>query len=1034
MSHQSRVIVLLALDDAGAFNEGDHPRGPDGKFVKGGGAGSAVAVHLEKEGGFKHKETKGNISTYTNQLGDTVEYSHESGNWEAKIGTHIWSGQGSENLFKDLSMAPLPAEGESTEEKIDVAATLENSGFKFNTANGSEVTYTNSFGDKIVYNSDTGQWNAKVGGVSLGGKGAEKMMDDLGITAEKVGSTTAVKDEAEKYGYKLKNSTDDIDTYEDSDGNQIMYAKETGGWYISHEDDSKSGNGKGAEELHTHLKNTHSGSESSSKNVKDKMGDIAKSYGFKKHEADGITIYSDNGNIDISIAEEDGSWLFIDNNTDNNVGSGKGEQELKQHLEDMGYQQTASAKEEGAPPTLNEAFAKKVGGKPGGSNPGGMYEDAEGNKWIVKGNLQQAQGQSDETSDERARNEVLAAKLMKAAGINAPDMKLVNLAGDFGSKEDGPGSLGVAGKWEEGLKPWTATPENLKAAQDQFAVHAWLGNYDAMGTGNDNMMIGKNGPIMIDPGGALLFRAMGLPKAALLGNAPEWESMRDTSKNPYGGAVFGKMTPQQLFDSAKKLSKISNDQITSMVEKSGMPSTLATTLINRKNAILEKASAGLGQAAPPPISSSSSSSSQAPPAPNTITPQQQSYIVNSHVGMVISKAGFKKVKSPTGELTFQHPSGAKVVIHPPASGKKSSSKWTHEAGGGMTKGEGIALEKILSKAVDMTKTAPKPSVVLPKPVASPMTPPVTPSPATKPPVAAMTQPQASNINQAAKAVTAKGYGMSDIKTSENGQDIITYANKNGSSIELNSTTGEWLAKTPGLSAKEGNGVENLETLLKGEKLTSGHGKWKTSSKQSLYQPPKTLEQQKAEMQAAMQAQTKLSKQSQFNKTLQMMMAAAPAPKNDAQEKAIYSYTGSGYNSMNGNLRSSGKPTAKDKALDAYLHAAVVPEDITVFRKVSNTNNYSSILKSLMFEGGSFQEKGFSSTSTHEEVWYGDLKLKITIKKGQKAAGVKAYSANPSEQEVVLPRKTVYHVTKYEPGSDYAEVYISQDLIPDGIKD
>lgn len=238
------------------------------------------------------------------------------------------------------------------------------------------------------------------------------------------------------------------------------------------------------------------------------------------------------------------------------------------------------------------------GAKPGGSNPGGLYTDASGAAWLVKGNKQLADGvQGLAVSNMRAANEVLAAKLLLAAGVGAPEMKLVDLQGQYG------GGIGVASKMETGIETLkTSNAAHVAAAQNDFAVHAWLGNYDALGMGLDNTVIatatGK--AINIDPGGALLFRAQGAlkdpytPLNGLKADAPEFETMRDTS--PEQQAIYGKMSASQLAQSAEKLKNISTDQITNLVNTYGpgdqkMKDALAQRLVERKDAILAKAAA-----------------------------------------------------------------------------------------------------------------------------------------------------------------------------------------------------------------------------------------------------------------------------------------------------------------------------------------------------------------------------------------------------------------------------------------------------------
>jgi hypothetical protein len=225
-----------------------------------------------------------------------------------------------------------------------------------------------------------------------------------------------------------------------------------------------------------------------------------------------------------------------------------------------------------------------IGEKPGGTAPGGLYKDADGQKWLVKGNLQGK-------DDARARNEVLASKLMQAAGIPAPEYKLVDLGNMYG------GGLGVATKWEDGLKKVTSAWDKSKARQ-QFAVHAWLGNWDVVGVGGDNMLVRPNGEVVnIDPGGALLYRAQGKAKTAMEfdAGAKDWDTMRDPAKNADAAGMFGGMNATGLQDSAEALKAMTDEKITSLVDAywvddgQNTKQKLASKLMARRDAILAKA-------------------------------------------------------------------------------------------------------------------------------------------------------------------------------------------------------------------------------------------------------------------------------------------------------------------------------------------------------------------------------------------------------------------------------------------------------------
>jgi len=195
---------------------------------------------------------------------------------------------------------------------------------------------------------------------------------------------------------------------------------------------------------------------------------------------------------------------------------------------------------------------KKVGPQLG-SNEGGFYEDAEGNRYYVK----------KPKSDLHAQNEVLASAFYKLLGIDAADIGIGS--GDDGVKMTFSPDI-IDSKQD--LQQKLNDPEYLAKLQEGFAVDAWLGNWDVAGLAFDNVMSdGSGNPVRVDPGGALLFRAMGKPKGSLFGNeVNELDTLRDPSMNPQSAAVFGSMTDEQQKESARKLLAISNDDIDSMVD------------------------------------------------------------------------------------------------------------------------------------------------------------------------------------------------------------------------------------------------------------------------------------------------------------------------------------------------------------------------------------------------------------------------------------------------------------------------------------
>lgn len=281
--------------------------------------------------------------------------------------------------------------------------------------------------------------------------------------------------------------------------------------------------------------------------------------------------------------------------------------------------------------------------KPGGSNPGGIYTDGSGTKWLVKGS-NAAVKQDAKTVEDRSRNEVLAAKLMQAAGVGAPDMKLVDLEGKFN------GGVGVASKMIDGLDGFNAVLLSHKlAAREAYAVHAWLANYDALGMGYDNTMIGADGKaVNIDTGGALLFRAQGAKKGAEHGvnsqglldpTAPEWESMRKTSAEQV--KVYGPMTQSALQESAQKLANLDDATITKLVKTYGpgdaaFREKLAQNLIDRKNAILDKAGLAFQMKIGPVVASGGEAAPRPAKAPKVKPSENVAAAIAAHNAQVAS--------------------------------------------------------------------------------------------------------------------------------------------------------------------------------------------------------------------------------------------------------------------------------------------------------------------------------------------------------------------------------------------------------------
>jgi hypothetical protein len=211
-------------------------------------------------------------------------------------------------------------------------------------------------------------------------------------------------------------------------------------------------------------------------------------------------------------------------------------------------------------------------GPRGGSNPGGLFEDADGNRWYVK----------TQKSEQHAANEIAAARLYNEAGIRAPDIY------------PGRGAPGLPDGPQTASRIVEASPapaDMLRGpAREGFGVDAWLASWDVAGLTFDNMLLAPDGSVVrIDTGGSMLFRAQGDPKGAKFGDTvPEWLSLRDKKQAPQAVQLFGGLTPTEQETALEKVEKVTPDAIRRIVTEAGLPGSVADTLIARRNDLLQR--------------------------------------------------------------------------------------------------------------------------------------------------------------------------------------------------------------------------------------------------------------------------------------------------------------------------------------------------------------------------------------------------------------------------------------------------------------
>jgi 8-oxo-dGTP pyrophosphatase MutT (NUDIX family) len=218
-----------------------------------------------------------------------------------------------------------------------------------------------------------------------------------------------------------------------------------------------------------------------------------------------------------------------------------------------------------AKPALKMNHLSKKGGKLG-SNEGGLYEHPNGDKFYIKKPATKA----------HVTNERTAAKLYNLAGAKTLDYRDVE-GGDH-----------VATEWQQlekkNIKDFTPA-ERKEAAQD-FAIHCWLSNWDAAGTGGDNQGVLNGKTTTLDVGGSLRFRAQGGPKGEAFGTkVKEFDTMRDKGMSPDAAKLFAPMKESELKASVERVTSIPDDKIRETV---GDDAELADTLIARKRDLAKR--------------------------------------------------------------------------------------------------------------------------------------------------------------------------------------------------------------------------------------------------------------------------------------------------------------------------------------------------------------------------------------------------------------------------------------------------------------
>jgi phage-related protein (TIGR01555 family) len=661
---------------------------------------------------------------------------------------------------------------------------------------------------------------------------------------------------------------------------------------------------------------------------------------------------------------------------------------------------------------------KKVGGQLG-SNPGGKYEDSNGKQYYVKLSK----------SNDHAKNEILASRLYQAAGSPILDAIPVEL---------GEGKIGTATEWKPGVSLINRKdPDQKKEAQENFATHVWLANWDAAGLEYDNQGMVDGKMTTLDPGGSLLYRAQGSPKGGAFGDkANEWTSLRDSS-NPQAYNVFGSMTDAQLKQSAQKVTSIPNEKIEKLVEEFGpgdaaQKKSMTSKLIARRDDIARRVAQLAHDTA---MDKSSKWEEHLHPRD-----EEGKFTANggAHAGMVdlLKYAGFAKhPESTTQTELYHHPSGHSVGFTGSVSKATTNNEFAHYLNNKFVqKGYGNKqLQAILDEA---KKTGAKPSETKAAQAVGKIT--LPPNPHSGYQVKMFNFALSGDLESLKEmspiSESAQAYQKQLLKDLEGGAAPTKKEPPKLTEPHPDSENQKKLyalAKAGDLtSLKAQIGLHNPSsfTYKYGMQLLKELGANAPASTEAP-KPEENLSTPPVSSKRYQRAKEAYAKAKQFSSTkAEGASAAVPSLKSNfwdnlpsTARSAFSSYTGSAYDEINEALRKwgSANPSVVKKidAMDeAFEHeSSATTEDVIVRRgemvPADMVAKWAETLKSGI--PVRFTKDGFISTSlANKAAFSGNTYFEMVVKKGTKAIGVDTISGH-NEDEVLLRHGQSFEVFEIE---------------------
>ena len=638
-------------------------------------------------------------------------------------------------------------------------------------------------------------------------------------------------------------------------------------------------------------------------------------------------------------------------------------------------------------------YDEKLGKLPQGAKPSGVPNVASGENWkklsdslgTEKGGTYEMGGkkyyvkQPDDMG--RAHNELLAYKLYAAVGASAKDASMVMI----------DGKPALATEWVNSVNKHEWSPGQKKDAQEDFAVHVWLNNWDAVGANKENIQFKSDGkPVLIDAGGSMDYHSHGGGgKKPFTKDPVEWNTLRNPNINPNMAYVFGGMTPQQLHVSTQKLKSITDEQILEHVYKYGGKKTgtesleLAQTLIARKHAILLKGKEIEElEAAEKAKQEHLKVIAALPPPPNVLLGKKETdkhfqwwhnYQSQFDYIAMTAKDGSKPLSDRIKLLN-------QVKVKENPKDPYLAKLWQY---------------KVQTLAVLNGATPQKPATTNPEHV-------VKQSVKVAPKIDPSKFPEKPKFIQSNKAQVAAN------------EKIVEEAIKHASEGNLIALQGMKLTPSPKLKTWHDELVSHLsEALHPTPQPVALSGEY--SALAAKITPKHTAGMKKLGYWSVLgvipDIPNGIVKSSWKANNEKLWADGSKAITSGGLVSVVKSYTASGYGQINDSLR-GGVPTSSALKLANGImkHGIELPVGQTIGRRHPNVgfSDWSTVKP-----GDVIAEKGILSTSVSEHMWSGNTHLVMAIGPGVKGLPVKSHSSNSGENEVLLAPNQKIMVTRIE---------------------